>query len=79
LLPQLASRIIAANVLGCVFMLVDYLQPFSFERSNLRGAIVRLNKSYQTIMRQHNYPEPVQKRLAETLLSSVLLASSIKF
>ncbi|EHL29290.1 Hsp33 family molecular chaperone HslO [Legionella drancourtii] len=58
---------------------VDILQRFIFEHANIRGEIVHIEKTYQTIMAQRNYPPMVKNLLGEALVSCLLLASSIKF
>jgi molecular chaperone Hsp33 len=57
----------------------DSLQRFIFEHGNIRGEIVHLEKTYQTIMNQRNYPPMVKNLLGEAIVSCLLLASSIKF
>lgn len=57
----------------------DTLQRFIFEHANVRGEIVHLEKTYQSIIEQRNYPPRVQNLLGEALVSCLLLASSIKF
>ena len=57
----------------------DNLQRFIFEHANIRGEIVHIEKTYQTIMKQRNYPPMVKNLLGEAIVSCLLLASSIKF
>lgn len=57
----------------------DTLQRFIFEHASIRGEIVHIQDSYQTIMNQHDYPPMVKNLLGEALVSCLLLASSIKF
>lgn len=57
----------------------DFIQRFIFENAPVRGELVRLDLSYQTIMNQHQYPEPIRHLLAETLVISNLLSAIIKF
>ncbi len=57
----------------------DTLQRFIFEHANIRGEIVHIQKTYQTIMSQRNYPPMVKYLLGEAIVSCLLLASSIKF
>lgn len=56
----------------------DTVQKFMLENSPVRGAIVRLNQSYQDIYLKHQYPDNVHFLLGQALLSSVLLSSTIK-
>lgn len=57
----------------------DTLQRFIFEHANIRGEIVHIEKTYQTLMSQRNYPAMVKHLLGEAVVSCLLLASSIKF
>lgn len=57
----------------------DTLQRFIFEHANIRGEIVHIKQTYQTIMQQRNYPPMVKNLLGEAIVSCLLLASSIKF
>lgn len=57
----------------------DSLQRFIFEHANIRGEIVHLQHTYQTIMGQRDYPAMVKHLLGEAMVSCLLLASSIKF
>lgn len=57
----------------------DHLQRFIFEHANIRGEIVHLEKTYQTLIKQRHYPPMVKKLLGEAIVSCLLLASSIKF
>ena len=57
----------------------DSLQRFIFEHAPIRGQIVHLNRTFQEIIEQRNYPAAVRKMLGEALVSCLLLASSIKF
>lgn len=57
----------------------DTLQRFIFEHAEIRGEIAHLGPSFQRIMQQHDYPKAIHQLLAEMLLSTVLMASMIKF
>ena len=56
----------------------DSLQPFIFKNRAVRGCLVRLNESYQTIHLQHHYSALLSKLLGETLLGVILIASHFK-
>ena len=60
-------------------MNTDNIQRFIFENENIRGEIIHLETTYQTIISQRSYPPIVQYLLGEALVSALLLASSIKF
>jgi len=57
----------------------DQFQRFLFEDSQVRGAWVRLNKSYTDIGSQAPYPDSVRRVLGESLAASVLMSSTLKF
>ncbi|KTC65701.1 heat shock protein 33, redox regulated chaperonin (plasmid) [Legionella adelaidensis] len=57
----------------------DTVQRFIFEHGSIRGEIAHLYETYKAIMKQHPYPEEVRSLLGEALISSVLIASSLKF
>ncbi len=57
----------------------DTLQRFIFEHANIRGEIVHIEDTFQTIMNQRDYPPMIKNLLGEAIISCLLLASSIKF
>lgn len=57
----------------------DIIQRFVFGNANVRGEIVRLEHSFQTIMEQHQYPALIQQLLGQFLVVSALLSAIIKF
>ncbi|KTD59137.1 heat shock protein 33 [Legionella shakespearei DSM 23087] len=57
----------------------DTLQRFIFEHAHIRGEIVHIEHTFQTIMNQRDYPPMVKNLLGEAIVSCLLLASSIKF
>lgn len=57
----------------------DFLQGFLFDSSDVRGKIVRLDKSIRTIMEQHDYPAVIRSILGELLVASALLSSTLKY
>ncbi len=60
-------------------MKTDSLQRFIFEHAEIRGEIIHLNQSYQTIMAQQDYPPMVKRLLGEALMSCTLLTGSLQF
>ena len=56
----------------------DMLQRFFFENAPVRGEIVRLNTSYQTIIQQHPYSPLIRQLLGEALTVVCLLSALIK-
>ena len=57
----------------------DQFQRFIFEDSQIRGAWVQLDESYQQIGLQAPYPESVRYLLGQSLVASVLMSSTLKF
>jgi molecular chaperone Hsp33 len=60
-------------------METDSVQHFIFEHHAIRGELVSLDQTFQTICQQRDYPTSVQQFLGETLLVNVLLTSGLKF
>jgi molecular chaperone Hsp33 len=56
----------------------DVRQHFVFKDQALRGVLVRLKESYQTIVQQHHYPLVLANLLGEGLLGVTLMASFFK-
>lgn len=57
----------------------DSICPFLIDSGLSRGQAVRLQKTLDTIISQHNYPEPIGILIAQSALLTALLASIIKF
>ncbi len=73
--PQIAipSRAPAAEAVD------DTILPFAVKALDLRGRIVRLGASVNTILSSHDYPAPVAKLLGEAIVLTVMLGSALKF
>src|SRR5580698_757386 len=73
--PQIAvpSRAPAAESVD------DTILPFAVKALDLRGRIVRLGASADTILSSHDYPAPVAKLLGEAIVLTVMLGSALKF
>jgi len=56
----------------------DTVLPFEVAALDLRGRVVRLGPSVDTILSAHNYPAPVAKLLGEAIVLTLLLGSSLK-
>lgn len=56
----------------------DAILPFSLERASMRGRVVRLNDTLQTILDQHRYPAPVSALVAEAALLTALIGPTVK-
>jgi molecular chaperone Hsp33 len=57
----------------------DTLQRFLFENMPVRGELIHLEQSFQTIADQHNYPLAVRVLLGEALAVAGLLSAILKF
>jgi len=57
----------------------DVVLPFAVSGLNLRGRVVRLGDSFDTIVSRHGYPAPIARLLGEALSITALLGSSLKF
>jgi molecular chaperone Hsp33 len=57
----------------------DTINRFIFDNTDVRGEHVRLEKSYQDILRIHHYPPGVANLLGEFLAAASLLSATIKF
>ena len=56
----------------------DRILPFQVEGLDVRGRVVRLGPSIDTVLARHDYPAPVSKVLGEAVALTVLLGSSLK-
>ncbi|MFZ5757381.1 MAG: Hsp33 family molecular chaperone HslO [Pseudomonadota bacterium] len=57
----------------------DSRSRFLFEALAVRGELVRLDATVQTVLANHDYPPPLQDLLGEALAAAALLAGTIKF
>jgi molecular chaperone Hsp33 len=62
-----------------VFAGDDAVVPFQVENLDARGRAVQLGPTLDDILSRHDYPEPVAKLLAEAIVLTVLLGTSLKF
>ncbi|CZT34080.1 Hsp33 family molecular chaperone [Rhizobium sp. 9140] len=57
----------------------DRVVPFQVEGLDVRGRAVQLGPMLDAILERHNYPLPVARLVAETVVLTVLLGTSLKF
>lgn len=57
----------------------DLIQPFRVEALAALGRLVRLGRTVDTVLAQHDYPEPVSRLLGETLALTASVAGALKF
>lgn len=60
-------------------MQTDALQRFIFEKTDIRGEIIRLDDSFKEIMQQHHYPQAIFNILGQTLAAAALLSATLKY
>ncbi len=56
----------------------DTILPFSLDRANMRGRVVRLDATLQSILDQHRYPNSVSALVAEAALLTALIGQTMK-
>ncbi|KMT64607.1 Hsp33 family molecular chaperone HslO [Catenovulum maritimum] len=57
----------------------DQLNRYIFENVNVRGELVQLAESYQAMLQNHDYPEPIQQIIGELFAATSLLTATLKF
>ncbi len=57
----------------------DNVVPFDVETLDVRGRAVQLGPLLDQVLSRHDYPEPVANLLAEAIVLTVLLGTSLKF
>lgn len=57
----------------------DAVVPFTLDKLDTRGRVVRLGSALDTILSRHDYPLPVARLLGEAVVLSALIGSSLKF
>lgn len=56
----------------------DTVLPFRLNRANMRGRVVRLDRTLGTILGQHRYPAPVAALVAEAVILTALIGQAVK-
>ncbi len=57
----------------------DAVRPFAVEGLDVRGRAISLGPVIDRILERHDYPEPVSRLLAEAVVLTSLLGTSLKF
>jgi molecular chaperone Hsp33 len=57
---------------------MNEVQTFMLEDSGIRGALVRLEETWQQVVAAHDYPPDVRALLGEGVVSTLLLATGLK-
>jgi molecular chaperone Hsp33 len=60
-------------------MAFDQLHRYLFNQGNVRGEMVRLEKSFQAILDSYPYPPVIQTLLGELMAATSLLTATLKF
>ncbi|MED5526048.1 Hsp33 family molecular chaperone HslO [Gallaecimonas pentaromativorans] len=60
-------------------MAQDKLYRFVFENAQVRGELVQLDESFEAIIANHNYPQPIQRLLGQLMAATSLLTATVKF
>lgn len=57
---------------------IDTLQKFLFEHAPVRGEIVHLDQTWQSVIERHEYPAVLRDLMGELAAAAVLLAATLK-
>jgi molecular chaperone Hsp33 len=57
----------------------DAVRPFAVEALDIRGRAIQMGPALDAILARHDYPTPVARLLAEAIVLTVLLGTSLKF
>lgn len=57
----------------------DTLQKFLFDAAPVRGELVRMQATWQEVLRRNHYPVPVRRLLGEMMSAAALLSANLKF
>jgi molecular chaperone Hsp33 len=57
----------------------DQLHRYLFENHAVRGELVTVSETWQHILENHDYPQPVKNVLGELLVATSLLTATLKF
>ena len=57
---------------------MNEVQNFLFEGAGVRGALVRLEETWQQVLAHHDYPDEVRRLLGESVAATVLLTTGLK-
>jgi len=57
---------------------LNEVQSFLFEELSIRGAVVRLEETWQQVVAQHHYPAAIERLLGDSVAATILLACGLK-
>ncbi len=64
--------------IGTLIAWDDTVLPFQLDRADIRGRVARLDGVLETILAQHDYPEPIKALLAEAILLTTLIGQTME-
>lgn len=56
----------------------DTVLPFQLDRSDIRGRVVRLDGVLNDVLKQHEYPAPIEALVAEAAMLTAMIGQTIK-
>ena len=56
----------------------DTVLPFQLDLSDIRGRVARLDGTLDRVLKQHNYPVPIEALVAEACLITALIGQAMK-
>ena len=68
----------APSTLGSQIAWDDTVLPFQLDLSDIRGRVARLDGVLERVLRQHDYPAPVEALVAEAATLTALIGQTIK-
>ncbi|MFT7006733.1 MAG: molecular chaperone Hsp33 [Colwellia sp.] len=73
------NNITNTNITQSTIATTDVLNRYLFNDMHVRGELVQLSESYQSIIKNHNYPVGVRLLLGELMAATCLLSATLKF
>ena len=67
------------NITKTTISTTDVLNRYLFNNMHVRGELVQLSESYQSIIKNHNYPIGIRLLLGELMAATCLLSATLKF
>lgn len=57
---------------------MNEVRRFVFEGAGIRGALVRLEETWRSVLAHHDYPREIEQLLGQSVAATVLLATGLK-
>lgn len=58
--------------------MIDQIQRFIIDNTNVRGEVTRLEQAYADVLARHEYPAAINRQLGELLAAVALLTDTVK-